>query len=322
MDKPKVSILIPTYNQPNLVGLAVQSALMQDYMPLEVVVCDDSRDGQTKALLAPFHTDKRFCYIQNPERLGRVGNYRQALYRHATGVWALMLDGDDYLTDPCFISEALKGIEEHQDIVFAQGGGEIRQQTEDGRSIVLSVRIPVVKKGATTVSGRDYMKMFPVKRYFLHATTLFHRPTAMDMDFYRKNLLSSDLESFMRLALCGNVLLIPRPVGVWLQHNDNAGQTASMEALIRNSCWADSVAEYAYTNNLLTQRKAKHWAGRVRNREIIGVLMREIKRFKHQNKSRLEILKFTMVFLRRFPCLALHPVMVKKLTCFFLFSAI
>jgi len=318
MDSPKVSILIPTYRQPELVSHAVQSALEQDYKPLEVIVCDDSQDNETKERLTPFTADARFYYVKNRQRLGRAGNYRQALYQHASGVWVLMLDGDDYLTDPRFISDAVRVATQQKGIVFVQGGGEIRRQTNGGKSELISTRIPRVKRGASVVRGSDYVKMFPVKRYFLHLTTLFHRETAMKIDFYREDFLSSDLESFMRLALHGKVALIERPVGVWLQHGANAGKKASMEEVIQNGRWADKVAAYAISNNLLPKRAAERWVLRVRHREMIGVLMREINTLKSQGNSKLDIFNCTIAFLKRFPRLACHPVLIKKLVCFYL----
>ena len=81
----------------------------------------------------------------------------------------------------------------------------------------------------------------PLKRQFLHLSTLFHVASAKAIGSYLMYLLSPDLESFMSVALHGNMLLINRPMGVWLQHAHNAGQNASMEDNIQNSYWANRV---------------------------------------------------------------------------------
>ena len=310
---PKVTILIPTYRQSKMVLRAVTSALLQEYAPLEVIVCDDSRDDETKEALLPIVAqDARLQYIKNDIRLGRVGNYRRALYTHASGEWVLMLDGDDYLIDRSFIAEAVRAISKHEGIVFVQGGGEIRRQIDDSASELISTRIPKVKKESPMVSGLEYVKMFPVKRYFLHLTTLFLRETAMQIDFYREDLLSSDLESFMRLAMHGKVFIIDRAVGVWLQHQENVGICASTEDIIANN-WAYGVGKYAVEHHFMSKRAAKAWSNRVRGYELIGVFMREIKASKNQNKRKLDILIFTVNFIRKFPRLLLHPVFLKKL---------
>ena len=38
---PRVSIMIPTYNQEGYIAQAIESAMGQDYSNLEIVVCDD-----------------------------------------------------------------------------------------------------------------------------------------------------------------------------------------------------------------------------------------------------------------------------------------
>jgi glycosyltransferase involved in cell wall biosynthesis len=118
---PRVTILIPTYNQERFIDQAIASALGQDYPSLEVVVLDDaSTDGTGRASRA-WAYDRRFRYVCNDRNLGRVANYRRGLTHHARGEWVLMLDGDDYLADPGFIGRACEAIDLHRDrpIVFA-----------------------------------------------------------------------------------------------------------------------------------------------------------------------------------------------------------
>ena len=116
----------------------------------------------------------------------------------------------------------------------------------------------------------------------------------------------------MRLALHGKVLLLKRPVGVWLQHTQNAGGNASLENIIQNSCWAEGVANYAVEHQFFLKGEAQRWKKRVQNSEIIGGLIREVTRYKEQNRSMISILYFILRFLQRFPQMIIHPVFVKK----------
>jgi glycosyltransferase involved in cell wall biosynthesis len=52
---PKVTILIPTYNHARFIGRAIQSALMQDYPSVEVVVCDDASTDDSEAIIRRLH---------------------------------------------------------------------------------------------------------------------------------------------------------------------------------------------------------------------------------------------------------------------------
>ena len=185
---------------------AVESALAQTYALLEVVVCDDSPDTDTQALLAPLlESEPRLRYAKNATPLGRVGNYHQALYIRAQGDWVLMLDGDDFLIDTHFITDAMTGVLARKDVVFAQGGGEIRLQTADGTQALQSVRLPDIAGDCGWQDGAEYVRRFPSKRRFLHLATLYNREMALKLGFYEQDLLSSDLESLLRLALHGKV---------------------------------------------------------------------------------------------------------------------
>jgi cellulose synthase/poly-beta-1,6-N-acetylglucosamine synthase-like glycosyltransferase len=62
--------------------------------------------------------DPRLKYVLNTCNLGRVANYRNLLCNHATGDYVINLDGDDYYTDPNFISEAVKLIADDSKVVM------------------------------------------------------------------------------------------------------------------------------------------------------------------------------------------------------------
>ncbi|EXY87984.1 glycosyl transferase 2 family protein, partial [Bacteroides fragilis str. 3998T(B)3] len=40
-----VSVIIPTYKRPNMLGRAIDSVLEQSYSNIEVIVVDDNSDG-------------------------------------------------------------------------------------------------------------------------------------------------------------------------------------------------------------------------------------------------------------------------------------
>jgi glycosyltransferase involved in cell wall biosynthesis len=90
---PLVSAVIPTYNRPELVLRAVNSALNQNYSNLEVVVVIDGPDAATQKTLSRV-SDHRLRVIVLPEKEGGCGA-RNAGVRAARGKWVAFLDDDD-----------------------------------------------------------------------------------------------------------------------------------------------------------------------------------------------------------------------------------
>ena len=88
---PLVSIMIPTFNQAQFVGDAIESIISQTYDNLEIIVLDDHSQDSTEKVVKGYD-DERIRYIKNEENLGRVNNYRNGLYNHAKGEWVLVED--------------------------------------------------------------------------------------------------------------------------------------------------------------------------------------------------------------------------------------
>lgn len=65
----RVSIVVATWNRPDALRAAVQSALRQTVADWRMLVIGDGCDGRTGALLAEF-ADARIAYVNLPERFG------------------------------------------------------------------------------------------------------------------------------------------------------------------------------------------------------------------------------------------------------------
>lgn len=95
---PLVSIMIPTYNRPQFFELALQSAQRQNYENLEIIVCDNSTDDQTEALIEKYLGDPRLCYHRNKTAKTKEENF--ASFEHlAKGEYLQWLMDDDILLD-------------------------------------------------------------------------------------------------------------------------------------------------------------------------------------------------------------------------------
>ncbi len=230
---PRVSILIPTYRQEQYIDSAIASALAQDYPSLEVIVVDDASPDRTGEAARLWDFDPRFRYVRNDRNRGRVANYRYALNELARGEWVLMLDGDDFLADPGFIRRAIEAIDRHHDrpIVFAQAGHRVHYLNGKLRDADI---LPPIGCEERVMTGGDYLQFVFETTFFTHLGTLYHRARAIDARFYTAEISSSDMDSLLRLALEGEVLVLNTIAGFWVQHGSNASSGLALGELLPN----------------------------------------------------------------------------------------
>ena len=96
MQDPKVSVLIPCYNQENVIEQTVLSALTQDYDNLEVVVSDDASLDTTPQILREIQEKypDRLKIFLHQTNLGVTKNHTRGLLE-CGGDFIAFQDGDD-----------------------------------------------------------------------------------------------------------------------------------------------------------------------------------------------------------------------------------
>ena len=96
-----VSVVIPTYNRAYIIDAAVQSALAQRGVAVEVIVADDGSEDETAHVVARVAADAgevaggpRVVYCRQPN--GGVSAARNFGMRRARGEFIALLDSDDH----------------------------------------------------------------------------------------------------------------------------------------------------------------------------------------------------------------------------------
>lgn len=95
LEHPTVSAVIPSYNTRDCVCSAIDSALAQDGVSVEVIVVDDaSTDGTADLVEQVYAGDPRVRLIRREEN-GGPSAARNIGFLAATGTWIGLLDSDD-----------------------------------------------------------------------------------------------------------------------------------------------------------------------------------------------------------------------------------
>jgi len=110
--KPKVSIVIPCFNNTEYLTECIASANAQLYENKEIIVVDDGSNKYTKKLIDKLRSEIDMLVIQ--DNLG-AGAARNAGISIAKGKYILNLDSDDYFESE-FCDKAVKILENNSDV--------------------------------------------------------------------------------------------------------------------------------------------------------------------------------------------------------------
>ncbi|MBX3304464.1 MAG: glycosyltransferase [Nitrospira sp.] len=136
--RPKVSVILPSYNRPDRLTEALQSVLRQSYQDFEIVVVNDGGTdvGATVAAL----NDGRIMYIQHDRNRGLAAARNTGL-RAAKGKYVAYLDDDDrYL--PNHLETLVKVLVGSECKVAYTDAWRVHEQSEGGQYFEVGRDLP------------------------------------------------------------------------------------------------------------------------------------------------------------------------------------
>jgi glycosyltransferase involved in cell wall biosynthesis len=135
-DRPKVSVMLITYNHELYVAEALDSVLMQKRdFEIEINVVDDASTDNTQKIVASYA--ERYpgivnCYF-NPRNVGRIHTQLNTIrgFQTLRGQYFAILEGDDYWTDEYKLAEQVRVLDEKTQYVACAHW--VLKVFEDGR---------------------------------------------------------------------------------------------------------------------------------------------------------------------------------------------
>ena len=95
-NKPKISVLIPAYNQAEYLDQCIESVLAQTYKPHEIIVVNDGSTDDTR------YVAMQYPQVRYIEQLNKgLASARNTGIMNMTGDWFYPLDADDMMTENC-----------------------------------------------------------------------------------------------------------------------------------------------------------------------------------------------------------------------------
>jgi GT2 family glycosyltransferase/glycosyltransferase involved in cell wall biosynthesis len=231
-DLPLVSVAIPAYKA-GFFEAALCSALNQTWRPLQIVICDDSRDDVIERLVEHHRqrTDVPIVYQRNPQGLGELFNTVEVI-RLATGTYLKLLHDDDELHPEC-VSRQVRAMEANPQAAMVSSR---RLRIDDqGRPVadILQTAFPFI--GDALVDGSELVAFLGE-----HTLNLIGEPSCIlcrreDVLAFGRGLMAvnkreiswvGDLSIYVKLLMQGPLVFLAQPlckVRVWEGQGSQAG---------------------------------------------------------------------------------------------------
>lgn len=109
---PKISVIIPVYNNEKYVKKCIESVLNQSMRDFEIIIVNDGSTDQSAEILKNLECEDERIRLIHQENQG-VAAARNNGIAKAAGTYLTFVDGDDYI-DEQYLEKMLYCIEEHQ----------------------------------------------------------------------------------------------------------------------------------------------------------------------------------------------------------------
>ena len=98
MDKPLISLVIPVYNTAKYLDKCIQSAVVQQYSNLEIVIVNNGSTDNSQEIIDKYASIDNRIKAYTIQHVPTVKESKDNCYRRASGDWVITLDSDDAIS--------------------------------------------------------------------------------------------------------------------------------------------------------------------------------------------------------------------------------
>lgn len=255
---PKITVIIPTYNQKVYLKEAIDSVLYQDYPNLEVLVGDDCSTDGTDTMMKHYQDNPRVRYIRHEYNLGAGNNSSHLLKNYVHSEYAMILNHDDYLIKQDYISCAIRLLTEKPNISFVWANSNTKYQ-DNGKTIRNWVKLPEV------TSGLEYFLNYETSQ-FPHIsgvhTTVFDYNKLKRSGYGSEKSYSRDTFMHLKLMLEGDVGFITDHVAVYRVHQQSISYNMPLEFDALTISEFEKLRTIAVNKGIFNSKQIEEWLER------------------------------------------------------------
>ena len=252
MERPIVSVIVPTFNGARFIGKALESVLHQTFQSFEIIVIDDGSTDDTREIISLFGPVVRYVYQDNKGR----SNARNRGMGLARGQYIAFLDADD-LFYPDKLALQVAVLDEHPHIGMVYSHSVVINENDEP--------MPMGWKG--NLSGWIYPKILFIRHNFITTPTVMVRTAVIqDVGGFDEDLdVCEDLDLWRRIARryqvgniqqplakirsrTGNVEWIEEAIRARTEYYEKAfREDPDLGKTVRNRLWAEMYFVYGLT---------------------------------------------------------------------------
>ena len=191
MDRPLVSIVLPTYNGRKYISQSIESCLSQSYDHFELIIVDGGSTDGTLDIVSAF-SDPRIKIVHQPNNSGKLPGALNCGFANAQGDYYTWTQDDDYYA-PEALSTLVSGLENNREAGMVYTGMYFIDA--DGN---------ICREGLSKPPEALY-KTNPIGCCFMYRSEVARLVGQYDVSFY----MSEDSQYWMRIFKSSKIVQLP-----------------------------------------------------------------------------------------------------------------
>lgn len=208
-NQPRLSVIVPTFERPELLEIAYQSLCAQTFTDFEVIVVDDaSKDATPQKIAELVARDVRVRFLRLEKNSG-PGAARNRALELCRGELVALLDDDDRAAPDRFERQiALLDARPEIDLVASAVGWE------DDAGVIFRVSPGLIRRGELPTEAAALFRLLYLDGNYVPTTTLMARRSALQGLFFLEGVRAGeDWHLFLQAAARGHRLAaVPEPL--------------------------------------------------------------------------------------------------------------
>lgn len=204
MERPLVSIIVPSFNQGRFIRRTLESIVSQEYRPIEVIVVDGASTDETVSILEKYGDVPEIRWISEPDS-GVVEAVNKGFERARGEIAAIQSSDDFYL--PGAVEAAVSALQAAPELAFVFG--DVAKVDADGLEL-----------SRTSLAEYSLEGVLSLETWIPQPSTFFRLSLARSLGGWRTDVpFAADTDLWLRMGLQAPARRIPRLMAQRTMHD-------------------------------------------------------------------------------------------------------